>query len=145
MDREQARELLSDYLEGQLQAGQRAELEQLLSRDQQLREELERLRDTLSSLSGLRFTPPPAGFAKKVESRIKRRSRGRFFAQQPLLVRLPFEWFSFVIIIVLMMLYITFVLEARQVTPQAGQHATPTAPGSSPAPDASTESSPPRP
>lgn len=116
MNRDQARELLSDYLEGELPQRVSQELEALLAGDTQLRRELERLRKTLHSLSRLRALRPPPEFARRVERRIQLRSRGRFFAHK-LGGRLPFEWFSFVIILVLLTLYLMVVLEGRQVRP----------------------------
>lgn len=123
MDRQSAKELYSDYLEGELDAAQAAELEAFLEQDEEARAELAALKKTHSSLYGLRakVAAPPPDLANKVERRIQRRSRGRFFSKgtQKLLWRVPFEWISFIIILLLLALYMTTVLEGRKkgVTP----------------------------
>lgn len=116
MDRESARELFSDYLEGTLAADQRAQLEAYLEGNVQAQLELEGLRQTLASLSSLRPPTAPTGFSRKVERRIRLRSRGRFFSDR-LLVRLPFEWFSFVIIMLLLTLYMLVILQSHHTEP----------------------------
>jgi hypothetical protein len=124
MDRARAQELYSEYLDGELDAETSRELEAFLAQDEQAAAELEKLRQTISTLSFMRTTAkPPAEFVSKVERRIRRRSRGRFFGnQQPLLMRLPFEWFSFIIILLLLALYMTVVLEGRQVKPDKNEN-----------------------
>jgi anti-sigma-K factor RskA len=128
MDRQSAKELYSDYLEGELDTAQVTELEAFLEQDEAARAELAAFKKTLSSLYGLRAkvpTPPP-DLANKVERRIQRRSRGRFFSKgtQKMLWRVPFEWISFIIILLLLALYMTTVLEGRKkgavAPPKAG-------------------------
>ncbi|PIE18862.1 MAG: hypothetical protein CSA65_03940 [Proteobacteria bacterium] len=118
MDRQSAKELYSDYLEGELDATQAAEFEAFLEQDETARAELAAFEKTLSSLYGLRakVPAPPPDLANKVERRIQRRSRGRFFSKstQKLLWRVPFEWISFIIILLLLALYMTTVLEGRK-------------------------------
>lgn len=118
MDRDAAKELFSDYLEGLLSAEQRDALESYLERDESARAELEALRRTLAKLSRLPAPPAPSGFGGKVERRIRLRSRGRFFAER-VPFRLPFEWFSFVIIMLLLTLYLLLVFEMRRAVPEA--------------------------
>jgi anti-sigma-K factor RskA len=118
MDRDSATRLFSDYLEGTLPREQREALEDYLQGDQEAAAELEALRRTLSSLSALRPEMPSARFTRKVEHRIRIRSRGRFFSDR-LLTRLPFEWFSFVIIMLLLTLYMLLVLDLRGTHPEA--------------------------
>ncbi len=148
MDRQRAKDLYSDYIEGELDAAEEAELEAYLETDDIARAEVEAMRKTLSSLFSLRASAPPApaNLAKKVERRIQRRSRGRFFSQdsQKLLWRIPFEWISFIVILLLLALYMTTVLEGRkkgaiappgdgsaeQSTPKTAPKAPPKAPSS---------------
>jgi len=114
LNRDTARELFSDYLENELAADTRDRLETYLSQDAEARKELQDLRKTLESLGRLRGTVlAPAGFARKVERRIRRRSRGRFFGQAAM-ARLPFEWFSFLIILVLLTLYFLLMVRGRR-------------------------------
>ncbi|MCK5799490.1 MAG: hypothetical protein KAI47_20005 [Deltaproteobacteria bacterium] len=149
MDRQRAKDLYSDYIEGELDAAEEAELEAYLETDNVARAEVEALRKTLSSLFSLRASSPPApaNLAKKVERRIQRRSRGRFFSQdsQKLLWRIPFEWISFIVILLLLALYMTTVLEGRKkgaIAPPSDGNAEQSAPKTAPkskAPSPSTE------
>ncbi len=105
MDHEAAQELFSEYLEGELSPEQQAEVKAHLEGCEECRQELEAFRQTMRALSGLRPLPPPEGFARKVQQRIHRRSRGRFFRADRLFMRVPFEWISFIIIIIMLVLY----------------------------------------
>jgi anti-sigma factor RsiW len=106
MEHGAVQERFSDYLEGELSAEERAEVASHLEGCASCRGELEAFRQTLRGLSGLKSLPPPDGFVGKVQQRINRRSRGRFFSAERLLFRIPFEWVSFVIIILMLVLYI---------------------------------------
>jgi len=117
MDHQQATERFSAYLDGELPDGERKALSEHLQGCDSCRQDLERLRSTLRSLSGLHSLPPPPEFAHKVERRIHRRSRGRFFGVEPLLSRVPFEWISFIIIIFLLAMYFILVVDRPQVSP----------------------------
>ena len=113
MDRKKARELFSAYLEGDIGAADRRELERYLGVDAQARAELESFRSTLESLSRLRGPlQVPSEFTRKVEGKIRVRSRGRFFSDK-MLARLPFEWISFIIILVLLVFYLVLVIDTR--------------------------------
>ena len=126
MDHQQARELFSDFLEGDLPAERAAALRAHLDGCEACREEIEILRTTLQSLSGLHDLPAPAQFTSRVEHTIRRRSRGRFFGDQPLWGRFPFEWVSFVIIVALLVLYLFMMFERKSFTAPEGP-AAPTA------------------
>lgn len=105
MDHDLAKTLFSDYLEGELAPEQAAELEEHLSGCADCAAELEALRGTLNTLATLRRVPPPPEFVSQVQQRIRKRSRGRFFTPEKLLTRIPFEWISFVLIILMLALY----------------------------------------
>ena len=105
MDHEEAQINFSDYLEGELSAQEQARLKEHLEGCPECQAELEDLRLTLSSLSGMRRVPPPPDFLGRVQQRIRRRSRGRFFTPERLLNRLPFEWISFIIIMIMLGVY----------------------------------------
>jgi predicted anti-sigma-YlaC factor YlaD len=124
MDHQAAQELFSDYLEGELPPEQSGALIAHLESCAACREEFEALQQTLRSLSGLRILPPPDNFTLKVQQRIHRRSRGRFFTAENLLTRLPFEWISFVIIILMLVVYILLIQgQVKQVQPGPGSGA----------------------
>ena len=125
MDHDRARKLLSDYLDDELAAKERDQLKHHLDGCDSCRAELASLRETLSSLSGLHDLPAPDNFAHKIEHKINRRSRGRFFGEEPLLRRLPFEWVSFLIIILLVVMYLMLNFN-RAIKPADGPPARPT-------------------
>jgi len=110
MDHQAAQELFSDYLEGELSPREREELSAHLQECEACREELEDLKKTMRSLSGLKALPPPAGFASKVQQKIRKRSRGRFFTPERLLMRIPFEWISFIIIMIMLAMYLLMMM-----------------------------------
>jgi anti-sigma factor RsiW len=118
MDHEAAQERFSDYLEGELAADEQREVAAHLEGCADCRRELEAFRQTLRHLSGLRPMPAPDGFVGKVQQRINKRSRGRFFRVERLLFRVPFEWISFVIIILMLALYYFLLVENRPVVPK---------------------------
>jgi anti-sigma factor RsiW len=121
MDHQAAQELFSDYLEGTLPEAEREALAAHLEGCADCRAELESLRQMLRSLSGLRPLPPPENFTRKVEQRIARRSRGRFFGHERVLMRLPFEWISFVIIILMLAVYMILVQgQVKKMRPGPG-------------------------
>lgn len=113
MNKEQAQELYSAYIEDDLTPVTRSSFEIFLKENEDVRQEFQDFEKTLNSLRGLANVNPPPEFGRKIERRIRRRSKGRFFAKQdlPLFFRIPFEWISFVIILLLLALYITTVLE----------------------------------
>ena len=110
-----ARDRLSAYLEHDLGESETSALEAHLAGCDACRAELEQLRATMASLSGLHRLRPPAEFSAKVEHRIHRRSAGRFFGQEPLLTRVPFEWISFVIIVMLLGVYLVLTMDTPRV------------------------------
>jgi anti-sigma factor RsiW len=105
MDHQAAQEQFSQLIEGDLSPEQEQELRAHLDQCAACRREFDALRETLNSLSGLSRLPAPKEFDRKVQQRIQRRSRGRFFGAQSLLTRIPFEWISFVIILLMLMMY----------------------------------------
>ena len=148
MDHQAAQELFSDYLEGELSPREREELSAHLQECEACREELEDLKKTMRSLSGLKALPPPAGFASKVQQKIRKRSRGRFFTPERLLMRIPFEWISFIIIMLMLAMYMIMVLgQGAVVKPEEEAKQTPgvIAPGAKGEPLPREEAPPPRP
>jgi predicted anti-sigma-YlaC factor YlaD len=109
MEHQSAKELLSQYLDHELDDEQTRALSTHLESCPSCREELDALKKTLSSLAGLSTLKPPEEFVSKVQQRIRRRSRGRFFTPENLLMRVPFEWISFVIIILMLLMYFMLV------------------------------------
>ncbi len=128
MDHQTAQELFSDYLEGELSPQEKEELSAHLKECEPCRAELEDLSKTMRSLSGLMMLPPPEGFVNKVQQKIRKRSRGRFFTPERLLMRVPFEWISFIIIMLMLATYMILVLgQEAKVQPKAPPEAPPPA------------------
>ena len=103
------------------------------------------MRKMMSTLAGLAPAEPPADFARKVQHTIRRRSRGRFFSAEGMLRRIPFEWISFVIILLMLVMYYMLV-QTAQVKPAPGidggveqKRAPATQPASRPASQPATE------
>lgn len=95
-------ERLTAYLDDELTPDERAALEDELARDPDLRDELESLRATASALRNLGAPQAPEAFVREVETRIRVRSRGRFFDEDPLYrSRLPYELFAAVLLVML--------------------------------------------
>jgi anti-sigma factor RsiW len=135
MDHQSAKELFSQFLDGELPSDQVKELEAHLEQCDTCRAELEALKKTLSSLAGLAPVPPPQDFGRKVQQRIKRRSRGRFFPDEHWIQRVPWEWISFVIIMLMLVMYYMLIqAQAPQVKPEQAPTSQPSSqPTSAPA------------
>lgn len=115
MDHQIVKNLFSDYIDGELSDEERALVHQHLEECDSCRIEFESFSKTINSLSGLHDLSLPSDFSKKVETTISRRSRGRFFGEGKFLHRFPFEWVSFVIILLLLALYIFVVDDNKNI------------------------------
>ena len=120
MDHRALQELFSAYLEGDLSPEEQTQVSSHLESCEECRRELASFQRTLRGLSSLRAVPPPEGFSRKVQQRIHRRSRGRFFKTERLLMRVPFEWISFIIIIIMLVLYMLMMEQQRKLAPAKG-------------------------
>ena len=74
MNCQQARDLLSLYVDGELPAAERAELEEHLEHCEECRCELAELRALVNALGALPQEPLPAGFGERLHARLVRRS-----------------------------------------------------------------------
>ncbi|MGD8861393.1 MAG: hypothetical protein PVI30_15395 [Myxococcales bacterium] len=83
MTPEQARELFSDAVEGELPPEQQRELDALLEGDPELRAELDEFRDMLELTRQAASEPPVVpDLLPGVQERLRRRSRGRFYGDR---------------------------------------------------------------
>lgn len=106
MDHAAAQEMFTDYLDGKLPAGRKADLEQHIGVCIQCRTELEALRRTVGALGGMRESAPP-DFLAGIQNQIYKRSKGRFFGRRwKLFGRIPFEWVSLAMIILMLVYYL---------------------------------------
>jgi hypothetical protein len=106
-DPDEARTLrASAYVEGDMEPDERARFEAELAQDSALRQEVERLRHTLSALQKLSHAAPSEVFLSQVEGKIRQRSRGRFFGDELFPTRFPFEAVVGSVLVVLAVLYL---------------------------------------
>jgi anti-sigma factor RsiW len=111
-------ERLSAYVEGELSGDDKTAVEQHLAACIQCRTNLQQFRDTMGKLASLK-KKAPATFLPDIKQQINTRSRGRFFGKRWLLFgRIPFEWVSLVMIVVMLVYYIiTLQSSPTTVTP----------------------------
>ena len=114
MDRDRARELLSDYLEGELSPEEHAEVQAVLDRDESLRAELESLRRTLEALGSLPAVSPPEDFLQQVRQKLRRTRKSPFDISFGLERKIPFEAISMVLIGILLALYLLLVVLPKE-------------------------------
>ena len=110
MDHDEAKGLLSDYLEGEISEENRADLEKHLEGCTDCRQELDALKETLNVLSGFRKVEAPEDFESKVTNRLKRRSRRRDHDSSPLSHKIPFETICLIMLLILAAFYIMLYL-----------------------------------
>jgi anti-sigma factor RsiW len=109
MDHEQASEMFSDFVDGNLAARDKSALEQHLAACIQCRTELESFRRAVGSLGKLKQGAPPR-FLPDIQRQIYQRSRGKFFGRRwKLFGRIPFEWVSLATIIAMLIYYIAMM------------------------------------
>jgi anti-sigma factor RsiW len=111
-------ERLSAYVEGELSGDEKTAVEQHLAACIQCRTNLQQFRDTMGKLASLK-KKAPVTFLPDIKQQINTRSRGRFFGKRWLLFgRIPFEWVSLVMIVVMLVYYIiTLQSSPTTVTP----------------------------
>ena len=105
MDHEKARELFTDYLDGELAEQDRTALEAHLAGCEECREEWKSFSKTVGEVSGLLRMAAPETFVRDVEQKIRRRSRGRFFSDGRS-YSLQFAVVSFILIVLFIMAYV---------------------------------------
>ncbi len=110
MEHEQVQQLFSEYFEGDLAAAQRAEVESHLRGCAACQAEYEAFQRAMAPLNKLHKIPAPPDLTSAVPDLIARRSRGRFFGRKPLGERLPLEWLSLVMLLLLGGLYLLLKL-----------------------------------
>ena len=82
MTADEARDLLSDAIEGTLPEAQRAELDALMEKDEELRSEYEALRMVMRGAGSIAVSDdeqPAPDLLRGVQERIRRRSKGRYY------------------------------------------------------------------
>ena len=124
MEHEKARELFTDYLDGELAGEEKAALEEHLAQCEECRSEWETFSRTVEEVSGLLSVAAPEDFAREVEQKIRRRSKGKFFSEERS-YSLHFAVVSFILIILFIIAYlllssVTEIIVLEQGTDDAG-------------------------
>jgi anti-sigma factor RsiW len=96
--------LFNAYFEDDLDPEDRLAFEERLDDDPEFRREFDSFSDMMSGLHELPFEFAPDDFVERVQTRVRTRSRGRFFNEQPGALyryRIPYEIIAIVMIIVM--------------------------------------------
>jgi len=136
LDHSEVSALLSDYYEGSLSQEKSAALNQHLSQCAECHAEYEAFKRTMGSLQKLPPISAPSDFVGKVQKKIHARSQGRFF-ERHFLLRIPYEWISFLLILLMLAIYLIRIQDQVQTVKNASD-----AEVLSPSPDASHEAAP---
>ncbi|MBW2277934.1 MAG: zf-HC2 domain-containing protein [Deltaproteobacteria bacterium] len=118
MDHDRAKELFTQYHEGDLSDEELAQLERHFDDCDECREEWETYRKTIDGVSGLLQMGAPDDFTHSVEQKIKKRSRGRFFGDQRSF-SMQFAVVSFILILLFILAYLVtdiFIVGESQET-----------------------------
>ncbi len=95
------------YYEGDLPAEEQQAMDAHLAECTACREEYQKLMKTLAALAKMKATHAPGDFLDRVQGRIRKRSRGRFFSRRPdFTSRLPYEVLSVVMLIALLAIFL---------------------------------------
>lgn len=106
VDHDRATELFSDYLDQDLGPTELGALEEHLKSCVVCRREYQAFQKTVGALSGLDKMVAPPDFAESVRSRIRKRSRNRFFQPRRLVERVPYELFSLLMLGLILAIYV---------------------------------------
>lgn len=94
--------LFHSYFEGEMTPTQAADFESRLEHDERLRQDYQGFVLVMDGLRKLPFEFAPDDFVETVQSRIRARSRGRFFAESYFYkARVPYEVIAVVMIVVM--------------------------------------------
>lgn len=125
MDHDRARELFTEYHDGELTADEVEALESHLAGCEACSMEWDTYRRTIEEISGLHMFAAPEGLTEAVEQKIKRRSKGRFFGEQRSFST-QFAIVSFILILLFMLAYLVMT-EVTEITVLEDGGKTPTA------------------
>ena len=110
VDHTQASELFSAYWDRELGEGETAQLEEHLKSCLVCRREYHEFQKMLGGLKQFETQLAPQGFVQGVAKRVRKKSRGRFFAPRRALDRIPWELFSVVMLGILLGIYVVMQL-----------------------------------
>jgi anti-sigma factor RsiW len=110
VDHVQAEELFSSYWDEQLDPQTQKALEEHLNTCLVCRREFQAFETTVRSVENLHKMSAPANLADGVKDRIRKRSKGRFFAPRKLAERVPYEIVSLLMLGLLLAVYVILQL-----------------------------------
>lgn len=110
VDHARATELFSAYWDRELPADDLGALEEHLKSCVVCRREYQTFEKALGAVGQLHKMTAPPDFAEGVRSRIRKRSRERFFTPRRLAERIPYELFSLVMLGLLLAIYVVLQL-----------------------------------
>jgi anti-sigma factor RsiW len=114
VDHARATELFSAYWDRDLGQTEREALEEHLKSCVVCRREYQSFEQALGAVGQLHKLLAPPDFASAVQTRIRKRSHGRFFTPRRMAERIPYEVFSLVMLGLILAIYI--VLQLAQPT-----------------------------
>ncbi|MFB6352339.1 MAG: anti-sigma factor [Bradymonadaceae bacterium] len=98
--------LFNAYLEGELPEDEREEFDQRLDEDPEFRDAYGEYAEVVDGVQNLPYEFAPEGFSKRLQRRMRLRSRGRFFGDNLLYQqRTPYEAIAVVMIVVMASTY----------------------------------------
>jgi anti-sigma factor RsiW len=110
LDHSQATELFSAYWDEELGPEQLGALEEHLRSCVVCRREYQQFEQAVSALGSMHRMVAPSDFGEGVRTKIRKRSKGRFFTPRRLAERIPYEMFSLVMLGLILAIYIVLQL-----------------------------------
>ena len=102
-------ELFNAYFDDELSADERTDFDRRLQEDPDFAEEYEHFASFMGGLQNMHFQYAPDDFVTGVQSKIRTRSRGRFFAQEVVFrTRMQYEVVAAIMLIVMATTYLFF-------------------------------------
>lgn len=105
MEHQQARDMFTNYHDGDLSEDDKTLLEAHLNTCEECKGEWSAFERTMNEVSGLLHMAPPRDLAQNIESKIHRRSKGRFFGKQRN-NNIQFALVSFILVLLFMLAYL---------------------------------------
>lgn len=114
--KESSAEMLSAYLDEELEAGEREEIESFLRESPEAREELDDLRKIVSLVGNLPSVDAPDDFYENLAKRLRRKQLLQPDGALLTLISLPFQVLSILVILAVAALYMMAQLEQAPTT-----------------------------
>jgi anti-sigma factor RsiW len=110
VDHGQATELFSAYWDRELGDEEKLALEEHLRSCVVCRREFQSFEQTVNAVGSMHKMVAPADFADGVRTKIRKKSRGRFFNPKKMAERIPYELFSLLMLGLILAIYVVLQL-----------------------------------